>query len=145
MKPAWSSAFVISSAALWLSGCATGYQSADALESAERGPAACARSCQNLGMRMSAFVLVEHDVSGCVCSPAAPAAPPAPPAPAPPPSPTPPAAAPAPSEPPPPPAEPPTSNASPNDAAGAAAASYVVIVRAREAAHRAQLANADSY
>lgn len=51
------------------SACYRGYKSAKELDSDERGPTACAKSCKDLGMQMSAFVLVEHGMSGCVCSP----------------------------------------------------------------------------
>jgi hypothetical protein len=54
---------------LLASGCNRGYQSASDLEHAERGPTYCAKSCQDLGMRMSAFVLVESNIAGCVCEP----------------------------------------------------------------------------
>jgi hypothetical protein len=54
---------------LALSGCYRGYKSPKELDSDERGPKACARSCKELGLEMSAFVLVEHQTSGCVCSP----------------------------------------------------------------------------
>lgn len=56
-------------AALAVSACYRGYKSAKDLDSDERGPNACAKSCKDLGMQMSAFVLVEHGTSGCVCSP----------------------------------------------------------------------------
>ncbi|MGK3963024.1 hypothetical protein WMF38_02395 [Sorangium sp. So ce118] len=71
----------MASGALVLSGCNRGYQTAAELESAERGPTHCTRSCYDLGMRMSAFVLVDRGVAGCVCEPVqAPAGPyPAPP------------------------------------------------------------------
>jgi hypothetical protein len=78
---------------LFVSGCNRGYQSAGDLEHAERGPTYCAKSCQELGMRMSAFVLVESNIAGCVCEPMmqpAPgpyAVPPSPPMSAPPPQP----------------------------------------------------------
>ncbi|WP_441286357.1 hypothetical protein ACSRUE_28550 [Sorangium sp. KYC3313] len=39
------------------------------LVSAERGPTHCASSCYSLGMRMSAFVLVDRAVAGCVREP----------------------------------------------------------------------------
>ena len=55
--------------ALLLNGCFSGYKPADELEDDERGPRACAQSCQELGMYMSAFVLVDRETSGCVCSP----------------------------------------------------------------------------
>ena len=54
---------------LVLSGCYQGYKPADELEEDERGPSACAQSCHELGMHMSAFVLVDRATSGCVCSP----------------------------------------------------------------------------
>lgn len=61
------------------SGCHRGYKTAEDLDSDDRGPQACAKSCSDLGMQMSAFVLVEHGTSGCVCAPTgpAPAGPPA--------------------------------------------------------------------
>jgi hypothetical protein len=52
-----------------LAGCYRGYKSAKELDSDDRGPKACAASCKDLGLQMSAFVLVEHQTSGCVCSP----------------------------------------------------------------------------
>lgn len=55
--------------ALLQNGCYQGYKPADELEDDERGPRACYQSCLDLGMHMSAFVLVDHDTSGCVCSP----------------------------------------------------------------------------
>src|SRR5262245_42896444 len=69
-----------------LAGCMRGYKSADDLNSDKRGPDACVKSCQELGLQMSAFVLVEAGMSGCVCSPPAPPPPqyaPGPPAPVP--------------------------------------------------------------
>lgn len=54
---------------LLVNGCFQGYKRADELEDEERGPSACAQSCQELGMHMSAFVLVDRQTSGCVCSP----------------------------------------------------------------------------
>lgn len=56
--------------ALTLSACYRGYKSARELDADERGPKACAQSCKELGLEMSAFVLVERQTSGCVCSPA---------------------------------------------------------------------------
>lgn len=53
-----------------ISGCYRGYKSAKELDADERGPKACAVSCRELGLQMSAFVLVERQTSGCVCSPA---------------------------------------------------------------------------
>lgn len=60
--------------AVLLGGCYRGYKSPKDLEADGRGPTACSKSCQELGLQMSAFVLVEHGMSGCVCSP--PGAPP---------------------------------------------------------------------
>src|SRR4051812_47984717 len=64
-----------------------GYIKSGDLETRGQGPSACAKSCQDLGMRMTAMVLVGDDVPGCVCQPLivlapAPAAAPAAPAPA---------------------------------------------------------------
>jgi hypothetical protein len=56
-------------ALLALPGCYRGYKSAKELDSDERGPKACMASCKQLGLEMSAFVLVERQTSGCVCSP----------------------------------------------------------------------------
>jgi len=56
--------------ALLVNGCAhDGYARADELQDNERGPRECAASCEQLGMHMSAFVLVDRGTSGCVCSP----------------------------------------------------------------------------
>lgn len=52
------------------SACYRGYKSAGDLESDDRGPKDCANACQALGLTMSAFVLVEHTQSACVCAPA---------------------------------------------------------------------------
>jgi len=121
--------------ALASSGCAQGFQSAQELESAGRAPTHCAKSCETLNMRMSAFVLVEKDVAACVCEPvasqpaaAAPAAPAAVPAPAP-------AAAPAPEAPAPAAPAPATGAEAPqsiNRSATGAAAGYIVIALRRE-------------
>jgi hypothetical protein len=54
---------------LALPGCYRGYKSAKELDTDERGPKACVKSCKELGLEMSAFVLVERQTSGCVCSP----------------------------------------------------------------------------
>lgn len=51
------------------SACYRGYKDAKSLDSDDRGPTACAKACQQLGLQMSAFILVEHEASGCVCSP----------------------------------------------------------------------------
>ncbi len=58
-----------------LGGCSQGFKSANDLENDERGPKECRSSCASVGMHMSAFVLFEHEHSGCVCSPGASAAP----------------------------------------------------------------------
>jgi hypothetical protein len=50
-------------------GCRPGYLKASDLESSGQGPAACAKSCEELGMRMAALVLVSNSVPGCVCQP----------------------------------------------------------------------------
>lgn len=50
-----------------LSACTPGYIKADDLESRQQGPAACAKSCSELHMRMVAMVLVGDQVPGCVC------------------------------------------------------------------------------
>ena len=55
--------------ALLSNGCQQGFKSANDLENDERGPKECSASCEQFGMRMSAFVLFEHQHSGCVCSP----------------------------------------------------------------------------
>ncbi|WP_437961020.1 hypothetical protein WME76_16240 [Sorangium sp. So ce119] len=115
--------------ALALGGCNRGYQTAAELETAERGPTHCASSCYDLGMRMSAFVLVDRGVAGCVCEPVqAPAAAYPVPPPAAPAAPPPPAAAPA---------------AQPQSRASAgAAAGYAVLEaqrRREEAAQRASM------
>jgi hypothetical protein len=51
------------------SGCRPGYIKADKLEAQGQGPSACAKSCEDLGMRMAALVLVGDDLPGCVCQP----------------------------------------------------------------------------
>jgi hypothetical protein len=120
--------------ALASSGCQRGYQSARQLESAERGPSHCAKSCTNLGMRMSAFVLVESDVAGCVCEPLQPYPPPPPGAPPP--------GAPAPGAPPPPSLGAPPPEAQPQSrnfrTSTGAAAGYVVLAMRRAAQQQAQ-------
>jgi hypothetical protein len=136
---------------LFVGGCYRGYKSAEDLESEDRGPTACQKSCAQLGMHMSAFVLVEHTTSGCVCAPnqpppgypppmprrmpAGPApqgAPPSPPA-APagtPPAATPPASSQAPASP------PPGPESQSEQGSAATAAAYVVIQAQRQAARR---------
>ena len=84
-----------------LGGCVPGYVKASDLERRAQGPSACAKSCEELKMRMVAMVLVGDTLPGCVCqvlevqsptpepdaapapTPAVPGAVPAPPAPAP--------------------------------------------------------------
>ena len=56
-------------ALLTLPGCYRGYKSPKELDSDDRGPKACMSVCKQLGLEMSAFVLVERQTSGCVCSP----------------------------------------------------------------------------
>jgi hypothetical protein len=50
-------------------GCRPGYLKASDLESSGQGPSACAKSCEDIGMRMAALVLVSNSVPGCVCQP----------------------------------------------------------------------------
>jgi len=52
-----------------LVGCAPGYIKSSDLEAREQGPAACNKSCKELGMRMTALVLVGDQQPGCVCQP----------------------------------------------------------------------------
>ena len=40
---------------------------ASELESRDQGPTACAKSCEDIQMRMVAMVLVSNDLPGCVC------------------------------------------------------------------------------
>jgi hypothetical protein len=54
-----------------LLGCAPGYIKSADLEAREQGPTACARSCEDIGMRMTALVLVGNEQPGCVCQPVA--------------------------------------------------------------------------
>jgi len=126
--------------ALASSGCQRGYQSARQLESAQRGPAHCAKSCTELGMRMSAFVLVESDVAGCVCEPLQPYSPPPSPGASPPGTPSPGAPPPgAPAQPSlgaPPPAEQPQSGSFRTSTG--AAAGYVVLAMRRAAQQQQQ-------
>jgi hypothetical protein len=65
-RPLWISVVL---AALATGGCQRGYKTADDLEADDRGPRACWDSCKKLGLQMSAFVLVEHSASACVCAP----------------------------------------------------------------------------
>lgn len=50
-------------------GCTPGYMKASQLEARGQGPTACAKSCDDLGMRMAALVLVGNELPGCVCQP----------------------------------------------------------------------------
>jgi hypothetical protein len=50
-------------------GCAPGYIKASDLERQGQGPGACSKSCEDLGMRMTALVLVGDTLPGCVCQP----------------------------------------------------------------------------
>ena len=54
---------------LSLVGCNRGFISADAMASGEIGPTNCAATCEDNGLRMGAFVLVQHSYAGCVCVP----------------------------------------------------------------------------
>jgi hypothetical protein len=54
---------------LMMSGCDRGYLSGSELARRGRGPEQCAESCEELGMRMGAFVLMQRAVAGCVCEP----------------------------------------------------------------------------
>lgn len=62
------SAFFLASALLAV-GCNRGYLSADAMETGEIGPRHCQSNCEELGLEMGAFVLVQHGYAGCVCQP----------------------------------------------------------------------------
>jgi hypothetical protein len=50
-------------------GCQPGYIKANELEAQGQGPSACRKSCEDLGMRMTALVLVGNTLPGCVCQP----------------------------------------------------------------------------
>ena len=50
-------------------GCQPGYIKASELEAQGQGPAACRKSCEDIGMRMTALVLVGDTLPGCVCQP----------------------------------------------------------------------------
>ena len=69
MRDSLEAFFTLVLAGSALVGCNRGYMTASDLESAERGPKACSAACEELGMRMSAFVLVDRAAAGCVCSP----------------------------------------------------------------------------
>ncbi|WP_437738074.1 hypothetical protein [Sorangium sp. So ce1335] len=120
-----------------LGGCNRGYQTAAELETAERGPTHCASSCHELGMRMSAFVLVDRGVAGCVCEPVqAPAGA----YPAPPPAGAPPAGA----YPAPPPAGAPPAAQPQSRASAGAAAGYAVLEAQRRQEEQAQRAGVEA-
>jgi hypothetical protein len=105
-------------------GCRPGYMKASDLESKGQGPSACAKSCEDLGMRMAALVLVGDTLPGCVCQPVTVQSPapkvdaPAPPSPA--------SSAPAPANA----APPPPAADAPSEGAAAATTGYVVIAAA---------------
>src|SRR5262245_55839863 len=63
--------------------CAPGYIKSADLESRNQGPTACAKSCEDIGMRMTALVLVGNEQPGCVCQPVVKESPQSPPAAAP--------------------------------------------------------------
>lgn len=46
-----------------------GYETSRELESRGQGPSGCAERCTELGMQMTALVLVGAEMSGCVCQP----------------------------------------------------------------------------
>lgn len=50
-------------------GCSRGYLSPEDMESGQIGPRYCAQTCDELGLEMGAFVLVQHSYAGCVCEP----------------------------------------------------------------------------
>lgn len=56
-----------------LAACTEGYIKSNDLESNGQGPSACAKACEEIGMRMTAMVLVGDSVPGCVCQPVTPA------------------------------------------------------------------------
>jgi hypothetical protein len=47
----------------------TGFIDREHLETIGQGPSGCVKSCEELGMRMTALVLVGNSVPGCVCQP----------------------------------------------------------------------------
>ncbi|MFK7991051.1 MAG: hypothetical protein AB8I08_33840 [Sandaracinaceae bacterium] len=55
---------------LLLTACGRGYISENDLERGEIGPSQCTARCADMGMRMGAFVMVNHGYAGCVCTPA---------------------------------------------------------------------------
>lgn len=127
------------------SACVPGYIKPKELKAKGWGPDSCVKSCQDLGMRMTALVLVSQ-VPACVCQPLVTAAPPAAvaaPAPAAAPSAAPPVAPPPAASPPA--AAPPASRGTPHAAnddpvlgAAASAAGMLVIAAEEEARHQQQ-------
>jgi len=130
MKTHW---WVMTVLAAGVAGCTPGYMDASKLELQGQGPAACSKACTDIGMRMTAMVLVGDTVPGCVCQPLTVA--PAPPSPGA--APRPPAPSPAPA-----PVPEPDAHAPNTDGAGPAAAAatggYVVIAAAAAAARQQQ-------
>jgi hypothetical protein len=98
-------AFGAAALAAVVAGCTPGYIKPSDLESRNQGPSSCAKACQDIGMRMTAMVLVGDAVPGCVCQPVEPAPPGSPP-------------------------PPPASSAGPERGAAAAAGGYVLIAAA---------------
>jgi hypothetical protein len=66
MKHRWAMLGLVVTVA---TGCAPGYIKSNELESKGQGPSACSKACQDIGMRMTAMVLVGDTVPGCVCQP----------------------------------------------------------------------------
>jgi len=52
-----------------MAGCTPGYIKSSELEQKGQGPSACTKSCEDLGMRMTAMVLMGDQIPGCVCQP----------------------------------------------------------------------------
>jgi hypothetical protein len=46
-----------------------GYETTEHLEERGQGPEGCAQRCNELGMQMTALVLVDAHMSSCVCQP----------------------------------------------------------------------------
>lgn len=63
------SAFAVVFGLVALSGCDRGYIRPEELERDDRGPRQCSATCQALGMRMGALVLIEDSTPACVCEP----------------------------------------------------------------------------
>lgn len=47
----------------------SGYETTEHLDQRGQGPTGCATRCEELGMQMTALVLVDAHTSGCVCQP----------------------------------------------------------------------------